>query len=137
MTLCLDSESYSMRKQENETTINDMATAFFVRDLQRAIGLMGCTPQCIDDVGLWEPMDAAHDFVTAGPCFESSEGDLPDLSMPAKIEVMLEGDNDTVMSTDMQTDEVPSSMYESFADIEQPRNCARTAFLAKCLQPKK
>lgn len=137
MQLRLDMESDSEEKRENDTTINDLATAFFVRDLRRALGMMGCTPQCIEDSGVCEPIDVAHEFVTTGPCFEKVESDLSQQAIPTRIEVMLEGDHETVMTTNMHFDNAQASTYESFADIEDSQHCARAAFLAKCLQPKK
>jgi hypothetical protein len=116
---------------QNETTIDDLATAAFVNDIRRVLGVVGCTPQCAEDWGVCEPMDAAHDFVTAGPCFEPSEngnslrGDDKSPGIPTKIEVMFgDGENDTVISETVYS----GSAYESFREFVQPQ----AAMLTKC-----
>lgn len=122
--------------REEPITIDDMAAAIFVEDLQRALSAIGCTPRCIEDAGICVPFDAAHDYVTTGPCFDGDSDDADEI--PSRIEVMFDGENDTIMSSRESIG--PGSTYESFRSIEattRVRNFAQHACLSKCLQPEK
>ena len=144
MTIKVDQESSSPGNQSHRAaTIDDLAAAFFVDDLQRALSAMGCTPDRIESSGICLPFDTAHEYVTAGPCFGPADENPDDYdvkpSIPSKIEVLFDGESDTIMSTSVCSGSIGSgSSYESFRRIEvTSRNCAQANFLKKCLHPEK
>lgn len=138
MAIQVNQDASSPEEQEQGKTINDVATALFVVDLERALDAMGCSPQYIEESGVCISVDTAHDFITAGPCFELAEGD-PNKAIPSKIEVMRDGENDTIMSSGMPSDSLTSvSDYEAFGGIESASGgCAEPPFWTSCLKSEK
>ena len=125
------------KSPDKEMTIDDLATASFVRDLKRALNLVGCTPECLDCFGVSDD-DDKHEFIVDGTCFEHTKEDIL-FPTPGSIMkgVAIEIDCKTVNSSSTQSEANRSTTYESFAEIEAQGNCARSSLLTKCLQPKK
>ena len=131
-----DDHSWPIESSDKEITIDDLATATFVRDLKRALNMVGCTPQCMDYFGVSD--DDNHEFIVDGACFEPTKDDMliptTDISIRG---LMVEIDNKTIHSGSTHSETKHSGIYESFANIEGPGNCARSSLFTKCLQPKK
>ena len=126
-------DSWQIASSDKEITIDDLATATFVKDLKRALGMVGCTAQCLDYFGVSD--DDTHDFIADGMCLESSkEHANPTTDISGLV---VEIDNKTINSESTHSGTKHSGIYESFANIEGPANCARSSLFTKCLQPKK
>ena len=112
---------------DRDKTIDEVTSSMFVLDIQELLDNIGCTPQCTEDHGVYRPIDAAHDIITAGPCFDrqcdGSHFETEETATPSTIEVMLEGSSDTIIgSTSVPPEESMSSGdYESFGRSEQPK----------------
>ena len=135
----MESQGPSVELNEGVVTIDDMATVLLRHDIRRALGALGCTPQCMEDWGVFAQIDVAYDFVTTVPSFDPLENDLFDSSnveptVPTKIEVMLDGVTDTVMTSSFHSEDVysGSANYEYFRGIEQPLHCSQVEFLTTC-----
>lgn len=125
------------------TTIDDMVTSIFVDDLQRAIGVIGCSPQAMEDAGVCSTMDYAQEFVTEGHCFHSQQtpkagGDLLE-SERSKVELLYDGDYSTVVSTATSHSIVTNDdTYQSFEEISAEQGHPRRGgFLQKLFKTEK
>lgn len=120
---------------ERDKTIDEVTSSMFVLDIQELLDNIGCSPQCIEDRDIYGPIDAAHDIITAGPCFDrqcdGSHFETGETATPSKIEVMLEGSSDTIIgSTSVPPEESMSSGdYESFGGSKQ----TKCGSLVECL----